>query len=96
MDIFMQSCQTNNQKRYFIVKKGIHPASYQQVLVNCISCQNTFYIGTTKATLTSVEICSACHPAYRLEGGNRLIDTEGRVEKFNRRFGLTSTATVAN
>jgi large subunit ribosomal protein L31 len=73
------------------VKKGIHPAAYQQVLVKCISCQNTFFIGTTKPTLTSVEICSACHPAYRLEGGNRLIDTEGRVEKFNRRFGLPSS-----
>jgi large subunit ribosomal protein L31 len=84
-----------NRKRYFIVKKGIHPASYQQVLVNCISCQNTFYIGTTKATLTSVEICSNCHPAYKLEGGNRLIDTEGRVEKFNRRFGLPSAIPVA-
>jgi large subunit ribosomal protein L31 len=64
------------------MKPGIHP-EYQDVEVRC-ACGNTF---TTKSTKTELrlEICSQCHPFYT--GKQKLIDTAGMVEKFERRYG---------
>ena len=69
------------------MKAGIHP-EYVECSVSC-GCGNSF---TTKATVPSlqVEICSACHPFYT--GQQRFVDTAGRIEKFNRRFGARSAA----
>ena len=67
----------------FEMKAGIHP-EYNDVQVTC-SCGNTF---TTKSTLGKplhVEVCSACHPFYT--GKQKIVDTAGRVEKFNQKFG---------
>ena len=63
------------------MKAGIHP-DYKDVTVVC-QCGNTF---NTKSTRDSVrvEICSACHPFYT--GKQKLIDTEGRVEKFMQKY----------
>lgn len=63
------------------MKKKIHP-KYQEVTVTC-ACGNTFKTKSTKEKLT-VDICSACHPFYT--GKQKLLDTAGRVEKFNRRY----------
>ena len=65
------------------MKKDIHP-SYVDTTVTC-TCGNTF---TTRSTQTSGEIrtdvCSACHPFYT--GKQKLMDSGGRVERFQRRL----------
>ena len=65
------------------MKSGIHP-EYVPTTVTC-GCGNTF---TTRSTKTSgaihVEICSNCHPFYT--GKQKLVDTGGRVERFQRRL----------
>ncbi len=63
------------------MKQGIHP-EYQIATVHC-SCGNTFQTRSTKSELR-VEICSNCHPFYT--GKQKLIDTGGRVERFQRRY----------
>ena len=63
------------------MKQGIHP-DYQIAKVHC-SCGNTFQTRSTKAEL-HVEICSECHPFYT--GKQKLVDTGGRVERFQRRL----------
>jgi large subunit ribosomal protein L31 len=68
------------------VKPGIHP-KYHVVEVRC-ACGNTFRTRSTKPEL-HLEICNACHPFFT--GRQKLIDTEGRVERFTKRFG-TQTA----
>ena len=65
------------------MKTGIHP-KYFQAQVVC-SCGNTYVTGSTKNDL-KVEICSACHPFFT--GEQRIVDTEGRVERLRRRFNL--------
>jgi large subunit ribosomal protein L31 len=64
------------------MKKGIHP-EYVEATVTC-SCGNTFKTRSTKPELR-VEICSQCHPFY--SGKQKLVDTGGRVERFERRYG---------
>jgi large subunit ribosomal protein L31 len=66
------------------MKQGIHP-DYQLATVHC-SCGNTFQTRSTKSELR-VEICSNCHPFYT--GKQKLIDTGGRVERFQRRYAKT-------
>jgi large subunit ribosomal protein L31 len=68
------------------VKEGIHP-KYHVVEVRC-ACGNTFKTRSTKPEL-HLEICSVCHPFFT--GRQKLIDTEGRVERFTKKFG-TQTA----
>jgi len=73
------------------VKEGIHP-KYDQVEVRC-ACGNTFTTKSTKPEL-HLEICSACHPFFT--GRQKLIDTEGRVQRFSKKFGvLTAEAKKA-
>lgn len=67
------------------MKEGIHP-DYRQILVTC-ACGEKFYTGTTKkAAEQKVEICSKCHPFFT--GKQKLVDTGGRIDKFNKRFNL--------
>jgi large subunit ribosomal protein L31 len=63
-------------------EEGIHP-KYDEVEVRC-ACGNTFKTRSTKPEL-HLEICSACHPFFT--GRQKLIDTEGRVERFTKKFG---------
>lgn len=65
------------------MKEGTHP-EYKKAIVKC-ACGNSFETGSTKEDL-HVEICSECHPFFK--GGARIVDTAGRIEKFNRRYGL--------
>jgi large subunit ribosomal protein L31 len=67
------------------VKPGIHP-KYHVVEVRC-ACGNTFKTRSTKPEL-HLEICNNCHPFFT--GRQKLIDTEGRVERFTKRFGAQS------
>jgi len=64
------------------MKKDIHPKYYKDAIIHC-SCGKTYKIGSTKQEM-HVEICSACHPFYT--GQDKIIDTAGRVEKFNKRL----------
>jgi large subunit ribosomal protein L31 len=65
------------------MKTGIHP-EYVDVNVRC-ACGHTFTTRSTKGDSIAVDICSACHPFYT--GRQKFVDTAGRVEKFNRKFG---------
>jgi large subunit ribosomal protein L31 len=64
------------------MKDGIHP-EYHEVEVHC-GCGNTFTTRSTKTELR-LDICNACHPFFT--GKQKLIDTAGMVEKFERRYG---------
>ena len=66
------------------MKTAIHPTYYAEAVVTC-SCGNVFTTGATKAQI-KVEICSACHPFFT--GEQRIVDTEGRVERLKRRFNI--------
>ena len=68
------------------MKEAIHP-KYQEVEVRC-ACGNTFKTRSTKPEL-HLEICSACHPFFT--GRQKLIDTEGRVERFTKKFGAQTS-----
>jgi large subunit ribosomal protein L31 len=64
------------------MKQGIHP-EYNVVKVHC-ACGNEFETRST-AKEVRVEICSVCHPYYT--GRQKLIDTAGRVERFQQKWG---------
>ncbi len=63
------------------MKEKIHPTWYPDARVHC-ACGTAFTTGSTLKEI-SVEICSACHPLFT--GQQKLIDTAGRVDKFNQR-----------
>ena len=65
------------------MKEGIHP-NYQQTTITC-ACGNVIETGSTNANI-KVEVCSKCHPYFT--GKQKLVDTGGRVAKFNKNFGL--------
>jgi large subunit ribosomal protein L31 len=66
------------------MKEKIHP-KYYQCKVTC-GCGNSFETGSTREKI-SVEICSACHPFFT--GTQKFVDTAGRVEKFQKKFGTS-------
>ena len=65
------------------MKQGIHP-NYKQTTIRC-ACGNVIETGSTKQNIT-VEICSKCHPFFT--GKQKLVDTSGRVDKFNKKYGI--------
>ena len=67
------------------MKEKTHP-EYHRVVATCI-CGNQIEIGSTKQDIR-VEICSACHPLYT--GNQKIIDAEGRVDRFQKRYGKKS------
>ena len=66
------------------MKADIHP-EYVTCTVSCV-CGNSFETLSTSST-TKVDICSMCHPFYT--GTQKLMDTEGRVERFRKKYGLS-------
>ena len=64
------------------MKAGIHP-TYVQTTVRC-ACGEMFETGSTKENIR-IEICSKCHPFFT--GKQKLVDTGGRVDRFNRKYG---------
>ena len=67
------------------MKQGIHP-EYLETQVTC-SCGNTFTTRSTKSEL-HVELCDQCHPFYT--GKQKLVDTGGRVERFQKKYAKRS------
>jgi len=67
------------------MKKDIHP-KYGKATISC-ACGNSFETGSTKKSM-KVEICSVCHPFFT--GKQKIIDTAGRVERFNRKYNLNN------
>ncbi len=65
------------------MKQGIHP-QYDVATVRC-ACGETFQTGSVKKEIR-VEICSKCHPFFT--GKQKLVDTGGRVDRFNKKFGI--------
>ena len=65
------------------MKADIHPA-YEAIKVSC-QCGNSFETRSTLGRDLHVEICSACHPFYT--GQQKIIDTAGRVGKFQKKYG---------
>ncbi len=63
------------------MKKEIHP-EYKKTVIKCV-CGNEIETGSVLEDIT-VEICNNCHPFYT--GNQKIVDTEGRVERFKRRY----------
>ncbi|HWQ53499.1 MAG TPA: 50S ribosomal protein L31 [Bryobacteraceae bacterium] len=70
------------------MKAGIHPA-YNEINVIC-ACGNKFQTRSTNKGDIRVEICSACHPFFT--GKQKLMDTAGRVDRFERKYAATRGA----
>lgn len=70
------------------MKDGIHP-EYNTVAVTC-ACGNKFSTRSTKPAL-AVDVCAACHPFYT--GKQRMMDTQGRVDRFRRRYAGQAAVT---
>jgi len=68
------------------MKAGIHP-KYELTTITC-ACGNVIETRSTVKNI-QVEICSACHPFFT--GKQKLVDTAGRIERFNRKYGIKAT-----
>ncbi len=69
-----------------LMKKDIHP-DYKTVTVVCTTCGNTFETGSVLDEVR-VDTCSQCHPFYT--GKQKHASADGRVERFNKRYGIKS------
>ena len=70
------------------MKAGIHPA-YNEINVTC-ACTNTFKTRSTHKGDMRVEICSACHPFFT--GRQKLMDTAGRIDRFEKKYAVSRAA----
>lgn len=64
------------------MKAGIHP-EYKEITVTC-ACGHSFKTRSTAGRDLHVEVCAQCHPFYT--GKQKIVDTEGRVEKFRQKY----------
>ncbi|KAF7769015.1 50S ribosomal protein L31 [Pseudoalteromonas citrea] len=69
------------------MKEGIHP-KYETINASC-SCGNKFATRSTLCKDIHLDVCSECHPFYT--GKQKILDTGGRVDRFNKRFGSLSS-----
>lgn len=69
------------------MKQGIHP-SYEEATVSC-ACGEKFQTRSTVGEL-KVDICSKCHPFFT--GTQKIMDTEGRVERFKKKYAKNAKA----
>ena len=72
------------------MRLDIHP-EYSEIKATC-SCGNVILIKSTLKEDISLDVCSSCHPFYT--GKQKLVDTGGRVERFEKRFGKKAKAKV--
>ena len=80
------------REKGILMKSGIHP-DYHEVLVHC-ACGSTFKTRSTmKGDMLRVEICSSCHPFFT--GKQKLLDTAGRVERFQKKYAEAKAAQSA-
>jgi large subunit ribosomal protein L31 len=70
------------------MKEKIHP-EYHNVIASC-ACGATFVTSSNEEEVR-VDICSHCHPLFT--GQQKLLDSEGRVERFKKRYAAAGTAT---
>ena len=66
------------------MREGIHP-KYEKTTITC-ACGAVYEVGSTKENVR-VEICAKCHPFYT--GKQKLVDTGGRVDRFNKKYNLS-------
>lgn len=71
------------------MKADTHPTYFTDATVTCV-CGNTFQTGSVVQDIR-VDICSNCHPFYT--GKQKLIDTEGRVDRFRKKYAQTGSKT---
>lgn len=64
------------------MKAKIHP-KYQRATITC-ACGNVIETGSTRGSY-NIDICSKCHPFFT--GRQKLVDTAGRVDRFNKKYG---------
>lgn len=73
------------------MKADTHP-QYAEISVTC-SCGNTFQTKSTMGKPLHVEVCSECHPFYT--GTQKIVDTAGRIEKFNQKYAKPGAKAAA-
>jgi large subunit ribosomal protein L31 len=73
------------------MKQGIHP-EYKETKVTC-SCGNSFVTRSTASKDLLLEVCSKCHPFYT--GKQKIVDTAGRVDRFQQKYARRGTAKAA-
>ena len=83
----MQARQGAAINSWRLMKANIHP-EYVDAIVKC-ACGETFKTRSTKPDI-HLEICSKCHPFFT--GKQKLVDTAGRVERFQRKYKRTKTS----
>ena len=71
-----------------LMKKGIHP-EYHEAKVTCGGCSETYTIGSTLPEI-NISVCSNCHPFYT--GRQKLLDSEGRIDRFRRKYAQYEAA----
>ena len=82
--------KTNFYDRLKNMKKDIHPKYDLKTKATCV-CGAVFEVGSTIPEI-KIEICSQCHPFYT--GNEKIMDTAGRVERFNKRRAATPVKKV--
>ena len=73
------------------MKDGIHP-NYVEATITCTSCGSEVHTHSTVPAIR-VDLCSQCHPFYT--GKKRIVDTAGRVDRFNQRRAVGEKAQKA-
>jgi len=73
------------------MKEAIHP-KYHKITVSC-ACGNKFETRSTKPEIR-LDMCSACYPFFT--GKQKLIDTAGRIERFQKKYGKKTEAAAKN
>lgn len=66
------------------MKEKIHPTYFEEAVVTCASCGNTWTTGSTRKSI-HVEVCSKCHPFFSGEQA-RILDVEGQVDRFYKKL----------
>ena len=70
------------------MKPDIHP-NYGEMIATC-SCGNVIKTASTLAKEIHIDVCSSCHPFYT--GKQKVVDSGGRIDRFNKRFGGRSSS----
>ena len=73
------------------MKDGIHPKYFPDATITC-ACGASYVVGSTRKE-SKIAICSNCHPFFT--GKQKYVDTEGRVDRFKRRYATKSPAAAA-
>lgn len=79
--MFKINNQSGRKRRSIDLKEKIHPEYYKAKVV--CACGESFETGSTRKSIR-VDICSKCHPFFT--GKQKIVDTEGRVERFKKKY----------